>query len=356
MARILAPALYSNTVVFKRLYRDVMGNLCGPIFLERTLRKALSENLTVEQQAFVSGILKDKLDIAIIRAQNALRENLHLARPAKRNLLLLQAVMCHQIITGEARRKHNNLILEASHPQRVANNTALFYRKWFHVDPSFDILCMALFHDSFEDNNLTQEQLADLFGKNVASLVQVVTIPKDVRDIEYPMEKLRRKHEFKANSVADFTVGLGLVELQDVLDVLETQARNVWRGDVRIADNGKHSPEWYQMNLWYRYNFLISTSKKLTEIYYNPLLNPEKLKLEDILKATNAARTQFAKVARFYAEVTGVELPPGLAKDIAALHDPIHYVDMAKKGVIAVRSWTNRKTSELVHGTTSLFM
>jgi (p)ppGpp synthase/HD superfamily hydrolase len=57
-----------------------------------------------------------------------------------------------------------------------------------------DVLCAALLHDTVEDCGVTEEQLTELFGKNVSSLVMELTQPDKISE---EIHKLPRKERHR---------------------------------------------------------------------------------------------------------------------------------------------------------------
>jgi guanosine-3',5'-bis(diphosphate) 3'-pyrophosphohydrolase len=55
----------------------------------------------------------------------------------------------------------------------------------------FDILIAAILHDTVEDTNTTKEEIVELFGENVASIVAEVTDDKSLKKEERKQEQVK---------------------------------------------------------------------------------------------------------------------------------------------------------------------
>ena len=139
------------------------------------------------------------------------------------NKLILKAVNFAAIKHKDQRRKDAKESPYVNHPISVA----LIISEIGGVDDP-EVLAAALLHDTIEDTDTTPEELEDLFGKRVRTLVEEVSDDKSL-----PKAERKEKQIEHAKSISK---GAALIKLGDkisnVTDVLDNPPTD-WDDDQR---------------------------------------------------------------------------------------------------------------------------
>lgn len=98
---------------------------------------------------------------------------------------LLQAISFSAKKHRDQRRKGSNAEPYINHPLEVANLLANVGKV-----EDFDILMAAVLHDTIEDTETTPEELTELFGPNVCSMVLEVTDDKSLPKAERKLKQI----------------------------------------------------------------------------------------------------------------------------------------------------------------------
>ena len=138
------------------------------------------------------------------------------------------------------------------HPMEAASIVAT-------VTNDQEMLAAAILHDTVEDTEVTIEQIRDLFGDRVATLVQTETAPMD------SAMTWREKKLFQVNQLSAAPYDSKLVALGDKLSNLRGIALDYRKIGDRVwslfhAPDGKKDVEWYYRSLADAMNELADTS------------------------------------------------------------------------------------------------
>lgn len=111
-----------------------------------------------------------------------------------------------------------------------------------------EMLAAAILHDTVEDTDVTIEQIRELFGERVATLVQHETAPMD-KNLTWRERKTIQVEQLASAPLDSKIVALGdkLSNMQGIAMDYRKVGDEVWK--LFHAPNGKSDVEWYYRSL-----------------------------------------------------------------------------------------------------------
>lgn len=125
---------------------------------------------------------------------------------------LLQAARFAAVKHISQKRKGNDAAPYINHPLEVANLLANVGKV-----EDYDILIAALLHDTVEDTETTKEEIAKLFGDNVAKMVLEVTDDKSLPKVERKQKQIEHAPHL-SQGAKQIKLGDKISNIRDVVE------------------------------------------------------------------------------------------------------------------------------------------
>jgi (p)ppGpp synthase/HD superfamily hydrolase len=140
-----------------------------------------------------------------------------------------------------ARKHHDQLRLEAEPLPYITHLFSAAILVAEDGSASDEVVIATLLHDTLEDTETTEEEIASAFGGRVLELVKTVTEPKEVEDWK------ERKKRYLAQLALGSDDAL-LISIADKIDNIESKLEAYAREGAELLKRWKQPPESY---LWY---------------------------------------------------------------------------------------------------------
>lgn len=283
------------------------------VLLSREKRKTLEEIFREYKH-------EDLYKSAFVKTQRVLTMYPHIRVAASQEPALKDALVFHQLVAGETRRKFNKN-LQSDHDLRVTEALLEYSKTFFGFYPRLETIAASIFHDSMEDYKAKGWVISELFGSTIEGAVKAMTLPKEIKELKNEEMKGISKHKFKMKSIAVFDSGQCAIKHFDNVDVLASFARNILQKQIIVADvpkkvDGK-TPilplSKFKNEILRRHEFSQALNARLEMAHRYHWLNLDGF---DCLKMANDFRKQFAKIALVFVEILDIAPHPELQKDL----------------------------------------
>jgi hypothetical protein len=273
-----------------------------------------------------------EIQLASMRAKTALAQNPYILTATLKEPVLEEVLFFHQFVAKEF-TQHYSPVRHADHDIRVTEHLLKYSQAVFGFFPLLETIATAILHDSKEDYKAKGWVISEFFGHTIEGMVDALSLPEEIKNIQDKVKKAQLKHEFKMNSVHVFSTGQCAIKHFDGLDVLIQFMRDIVFKRFFVSDDpsfaGKKSNKpvlpkaKFEKDIYYRYEFFEAIQKHLMMAHHYHWMNHDGFDCPTLMKDF---RRQFAMIGMMFAQVvntrsTGrpIKLPAGLLKDIHSL-------------------------------------